>query len=84
MTVTTISSREFNQDTGKAKNAAEQGPVFITDRGRYSHVLLTFAEFQRINGRQQSIAELLAMPGTEDIDFDPPRMSESPKPANLS
>jgi len=84
MTVTTMSSREFNQDTGKAKNAAEQGPVLITDRGRYSHVLLTFAEFQRIAGQQESIADLLAMAGAADVDFDPPRMRALPKPADLA
>lgn len=84
VTVTTMSSREFNQDTGKAKTAAEQGPVLITDRGRYSHVLLSFAEFQRIAGRQPSLADLLSMPGVEDVDFDPPRMSDRPKPPDLS
>ena len=31
---TRLSSREFNQDTSGAKKAAENGPVFITDRGR--------------------------------------------------
>ncbi len=36
---TRISSREFNQDTSKAKKAAEKGPVYITDRGRPAHVL---------------------------------------------
>jgi hypothetical protein len=30
MVVTTISSREFNQDTSRAKKAAQDGPVFIT------------------------------------------------------
>ena len=34
MTITTLSSRELNQDVAKAKNAAQDGPVFITDRGR--------------------------------------------------
>ena len=33
MTITTLSSREFNHDTGRAKRAALKGPVFITDRG---------------------------------------------------
>jgi len=27
MTITTLSSREFNQDTSRAKKAAENGPV---------------------------------------------------------
>ena len=34
MTMTTMSSREFDQDTARAKKAAKRGPVFITDRGR--------------------------------------------------
>ena len=44
--MTTMSSREFNQDAGKAKRLAMQGPVFITDRGRLAHVLLTIEEYQ--------------------------------------
>jgi hypothetical protein len=30
--ITTLSSREFNQVTGRAKKATRKGPVFITDR----------------------------------------------------
>ncbi len=37
MSVMTLSSREFNQDTSKAKKAARRGPVIITDRGRPAH-----------------------------------------------
>lgn len=33
----TLSSRELNQDVGRAKPAALQGPVFLTDRGKPSH-----------------------------------------------
>ena len=40
VTITTISSRDFNQDVSKAKRAAEAGPVVITDRGRPAFVLL--------------------------------------------
>ena len=32
MSITKLSSREFNQDTSRAKRAAKKGPVFITDR----------------------------------------------------
>ncbi len=42
----TISSREFNQDVGRAKRAARSGPVVITDRGRPAHVLLSFEEYR--------------------------------------
>lgn len=84
MTVTTLSSREFNQDTSGAKKAAQQGPVFITDRGRPAHVLLTIEDFQRLTGVNMSLAEALAQPGDADFDFDPPRMGAGLfKPADL-
>ena len=41
MSITTLSSRELNQDIGRAKRAARNGPVIITDRGRPVHVLLS-------------------------------------------
>ncbi|MDS0850259.1 type II toxin-antitoxin system Phd/YefM family antitoxin [Burkholderia cenocepacia] len=73
MTITTLSSRELNQDVTKAKKATKDGPVFITDRGRPAHVLLSFEEYQRLTRQQRNIADSLAMPGVEDIEFDPPR-----------
>ena len=45
MTTTTLSSRELNQDVGRAKRAARLGPVFITDRGRPAHVLLSIEDY---------------------------------------
>ena len=73
MTITTLSSREFNQDTSRAKKAASEGPVFITDRGQPAHVLLTIEEYRKLAGKTISIADALAMPGGEDIEFDPPK-----------
>jgi prevent-host-death family protein len=85
MTITTLSSREFNQDTSRAKKAAQSGPVIITDRGRPAHVLLTIEEYQRVTHSQTSIVDLLAMPGVADIDFEPPRLNgDLYRPANLS
>jgi prevent-host-death family protein len=75
MPITTLSSREFNQDTGRAKKAARKGPVFITDRGRPAHVLLSIREYQKITKNRESILDMLAMPGVADIDFEPPRLS---------
>jgi len=74
MAITKLSSRDFNQDTSRAKRAAKRGPVFITDRGRPSHVLLTVEEYQRITGGQKSVADLLAMPAAAEIEFEPPRL----------
>lgn len=83
MAVTTLSSREFNQDTSRAKKAASNGPVFITDRGRPSHVLLTIEAYQRLTGSRATIGDLLSMPGIEDIDFDAPQLPDHPRAADL-
>ena len=85
MTITTFSSREFNQDVTRAKKAARQGPVFITDRGRPAHVLLTIEEYQRLIGSRATIVELLALPGEADIEFEPPRVrGPLVRPADLT
>jgi prevent-host-death family protein len=72
--ITTFSSREFNQDTSRAKKAAQHGPVFITARGSPAHVLLSIDEYRRITSQQQNIVALLAMPAASDIAFEPPRL----------
>lgn len=84
MIITTLSSRQFNQDAGKAKKSAMDGPVFITDRGRPAHVLLTFAEYRKITGGHTKIADLLAMPGIEDIELDIPPLRDLAQPADFS
>lgn len=84
MTITTLSSREFNQDASRAKKAAKEGPVFITDRGKPAHVLLSIAEYQRLTGGHRKIADALAMPSVEDIEFDPPRIIINSRPADFS
>lgn len=84
MSITTISSREFNQGASEAKRAANNGPVFITDRGKPAHVLLSFADYQRLIKQRRNIADALAMPGLADIEFDPaPVMIES-RPVDFS
>ncbi|MBP8097910.1 MAG: type II toxin-antitoxin system Phd/YefM family antitoxin [Arenimonas sp.] len=84
MTITTLSSRQFNQDASKAKKAAMAGPVFITDRGRPAHVLLTFDEYKKLTGGRIKIADLLAMPGIGDIELELPRSRDLPRAADLS
>ncbi|OXJ15373.1 MULTISPECIES: type II toxin-antitoxin system Phd/YefM family antitoxin [Burkholderia] len=83
MTITTLSSRELNQDVTKAKKAAKDGPVFITDRGRPAHVLLSFEEYQRLTQQRRNIADALAMPGVEDVEFAPPRVEIGIKPVDF-
>jgi prevent-host-death family protein len=83
MTITTLTSREFNQNTSGAKKAARQGPVFITDRGRLAHVLLTIEDYRRLAGGNMSLAEALAQPDVADFEFKPPHIGGMVKPANL-
>ena len=84
MTITTLSSREFNQDTSKAKKAARRGPVFITDRGRPAHVLLSIEQYQLLAAPAASIVDLLALPGAEKIRFVAPRVRKLTKVADLT
>ena len=74
MSITTMTSREFNQDTGRAKKAAEKGPVFITDRGRTAHVLLSMKEYQELSGKGMTLLEAVAMKQGGEIEFEPPRL----------
>ena len=85
MTTTTLSSREFNQDVSRAKRAADEGPVIITDRGKPAYVLLRHDTYRRLAGGGPTIRQLLDLPGVEDIEFDPPRLGGGTfRPADLS
>ena len=84
MPITTVSSRQFNQDAGGAKKAAASGPVFITDRGQPAHVLLSIEEYRRLTGAHRKIIDLLAMPGVADVDLEIPVMADVPRPADLA
>lgn len=83
MTITTLSSRELNQDIGRAKKAARNGPVFITDRGKPAHVLLSFDDYRKLTRQHGTIADALALPGVDDIDFEPPRADIEARPTGL-
>ncbi|MDK4732331.1 type II toxin-antitoxin system Phd/YefM family antitoxin [Rhizobium sp. CNPSo 3490] len=84
MSVTRLSSRELNHDVSRAKKAAQNGPVIITDRGKPSHVLMTYDEFERLTGKPRSLVDALSMPGLSNIDFDLPRVEIAPRGIDLS
>jgi PHD/YefM family antitoxin component YafN of YafNO toxin-antitoxin module len=67
-----LSSRDFNQDVSQAKRLARLEPVFVTDRGKPTHVLMSIDAFRQLTGQTQSLVDLLAMPGLE-ADLDPGR-----------
>jgi prevent-host-death family protein len=78
-----MTSREFNQDTSRAKRIAQDGPVFITDRGRPAHVLLTIEEFEQLGAVKPSIADLLAMTGADEVELEVPRTGGVIRPAEF-
>jgi prevent-host-death family protein len=78
-----MSSRQFNQDTSGAKRAAQAGPVVITDRGRPTHVLLSFEEYERVAGSSRFL-EILGEPqGVADLELRLPRFEEPARPVTL-
>ena len=79
----TITSREFDRDTAGAKKAAASGPVVITDRGRPSHVLLSYERYRQLTGTSARIVELLAMPEAAEIDVEAPRLQGIARPAEF-
>lgn len=84
MSTKLITSRDFNEDADGAKSAANDGPVYIIDRGRPSHVLLTFEDYQRLSANAATIIELLAHPsGVEAVEFHAPKSADAPIPAEF-
>lgn len=75
--MSTLTSREFNQETGRAKKEALSGPVFITDRGKPSHVLLSYEEYKAVTEKRATIGEMLSMDGVEDIEFSPSKVTDT-------
>ena len=77
-----MSSREFNQSTGTAKVAALTGPVFVTDRGRPSHVLLSYDHYRRLTNGTRSVADVLGdTPGAGDVELEIPERHSIARPA---
>jgi prevent-host-death family protein len=71
MPIKTMTSREFNQDLAGAKRAATEGPVFVTDRGRPSLVLVSYEEWAQLAGKGITIAD--APSGSSeaaDVEFE--------------
>ena len=65
-----VTAREFNQDISKAKRFAAVEPVFVTDRGRPTHVLLNIAAYRHLSGDGASILDLIGAPaGSAALDL---------------
>ena len=67
----TMSSREFNRDVAEAKRAAKDGPVVVTDRGKPTHVLLSYEEYRRLKGGG-SLYDSIYDPSSAHIELELP------------
>lgn len=62
---------------------ASKGPVFIPDRGRPAHVLLSIEEYQRLT-RTGKITDLLSMPEAAEVELVIPPLDDVAVPADLA
>jgi len=70
----TITSRAFNQDVSHAKRLARTEPVFVTDRGKPTHVLIGIEAFRQLSGTGETLVDLLAMDDAIGVEPDFPAM----------
>jgi len=80
----TVTSEEFERNPGEVELASHSGPVFITESGKPSYVLLSMEEYRRLAHKGGSLAEALADPGGSDVDFEPPRLNITLTPQDLA
>jgi prevent-host-death family protein len=74
MTGHRLSSSEFARNIARAKRAADQRPVIITERGEPAYVLMRYDHYRKLTGEGPTIVEMLAQPGDEaDFPFEAPR-----------
>ncbi len=71
-----FSGREFNQDVSQAKRLAVYQPVFVTDRGKPTHVLLSIEAYRHLVGKSDTLADLLA--AAEPITGEPDWRASGP------
>lgn len=79
MAIRTFSSREFLRDAAAVKRAAQEGPVFITDRGEPRFVLLTVQSYyaQQNQSQQSFLAHMDAIDGGGSFEFEPATLDGS-------
>jgi prevent-host-death family protein len=75
-----VSARTFNQSPSKVKAMAGDGPVFVTDRGTPTLVVLSMDDYERITGGG-TVLDALRM--EEDVEFEPVVLRDLGRAAQL-
>jgi hypothetical protein len=81
--MTAISTREFNQNTGRAKQLADEEPLFVTTGGKVRYVLLNFEEYQKMMHPRRTLADVLGMSEEDYFEFEFPRDRGLPRETDL-
>lgn len=77
-----MNAQEFNQATGEAERASRNSPVYVTDRGRPSHVLMGYKHYRELTADRPHFADILCRtPGVGEVDVEFPRLDDPIKPA---
>jgi prevent-host-death family protein len=76
MSVVTLSARKLNENLGQAKRLASEGPVIVTDRGKPSHVLISFEQYRRLTAPAGTLGDLLADEESARVELPLPQRSE--------
>lgn len=85
MRISYFSSREFNEHVSEAKKAANGDDiVYILDRGKPAHVLMSIEQFRALTKQKQNILQMLAMPEAADTDLEIDHIPDLPRSVNLS
>lgn len=72
-----LTSREFNHDLARAKRAAREAPVVISDRGKPDLVLMSVQEYRRLSDRPDGFLERIGCRDMADVDFQEDRHPNS-------
>ena len=81
---TTFSGPDLGGRVVEAQRAADRGPVFITELGRPTHVLISMALYRRLTAPRTGIADLLAMPADATAEPEAPISREPARAADLA
>ena len=70
-----IDAKEFSQNPEAAMRAIHNEPVFITEQGQISYVLLSCEDYNALH-MNQNLAERLACSESADFEFELQKLSK--------
>lgn len=82
-----VTGAEFNRNPSRVRRSASEEPVVITEHGRPAHVLLSYAEFERLRAPldlPDDVHAWLRMDLADDeLEFEPEPIRVGLRPADL-